>query len=557
METRAAKVLNVNDREANRYATSRMLKAAGFDVLEAEDGESALGQARKLPDLVLLDVNLPDMSGFEVARRLREDPLTRHILILHVSAVSVLSRHRAEGLLRADGYLTEPFEAAELIGTIQALLRLGRAEASARAAARESKKAEEALRLLADAGEILMSSLDYEQTLRQVAHAAVPKLADLCLIDLREVDGTLRRLASGATDALEAQRHALQTQLPDPKQPDLIIERALFHGSATLIRSFTPEDLDRMSRSDPHREILQGLSLKSMMVIPLAVRGRIFGALTLIASVSGRHYGEDDFSVAQELARRVALALENARLHRESQTAIQTRDEFFSIASHELKNPLSALLLQLKLLQRETRRSAQNPLPLETLVKKVDAAERNATRLGELVQELLDTTRIRAGRLELRREPVDLALLIRDVAARVDSEPASTSRLKLETRQNVVGHWDRSRLEQVMTNVISNALKYSEGGDVYVSMAQQGERAEVVVRDEGIGISALDLQRIFEPFERGRTVGAGSGMTGLGLGLYIARKIVEAHGGAIVVRSAEGEGSTFTITLPLSAATEG
>jgi signal transduction histidine kinase len=282
------------------------------------------------------------------------------------------------------------------------------------------------------------------------------------------------------------------------------------------------------------------------MVLPLAVRGRSLGAITLLTSGFGRRYDASDQALGEELARRIALAIDNARLYREAQDAIRARDEFLSIASHELRTPLTPLQLQVQSLRRLASRSE---LPLDRLQQKLALAERQVERLGGLVANLLDISRITGHRLLLELEEVDLAALVRDVTERSrDHLQRVGCTLDLRAPAALVGRWDPMRLEQVLTNLLSNAMKYGAGKPIHVEVAAAGGQALLTVRDEGIGIAPEDQRRIFQRFERAvseRHYG------GFGLGLWICRQVVEAMGGSIDVQSALGAGATFTVRLPI------
>jgi PAS domain S-box-containing protein len=237
---------------------------------------------------------------------------------------------------------------------------------------------------------------------------------------------------------------------------------------------------------------------------------------------------------------------ERARLYRKAQEEVRERDEFLSIASHELRTPVTALQLQLQMLQRVAAR-ARDEWP-EGLVTKVEALERQTKRIAVLVNELLDVSRMRLGKLELRLEDVDLADVARETAAHLEGEGArSGSLVELRAQGPASGRWDRLRLEQVILNLLSNAIKFGQGKPIVVSVDSDDARARLRVHDEGIGVPADDQSRIFQRFERAVPA---QHFGGLGLGLWIARQIVEAHGGTITLESSPSAGTTFLVDLP-------
>jgi PAS domain S-box-containing protein len=237
---------------------------------------------------------------------------------------------------------------------------------------------------------------------------------------------------------------------------------------------------------------------------------------------------------------------QRARLWRKAQEEVRERDEFLSIASHELRTPVTALQLQLQLLQRSAGRSVGG-MP-GALAEKLVPLERQCRRIAVLVNELLDVSRLRLGRLELRLEELDLAEVARESVSHLRDEGVKLgSTIEVVAPDPAPGRWDRVRIEQVITNLLSNAIKFGQGKPIVVGVAGDRERARLEVKDHGIGIEPEDQARIFGRFERAVPT---HHFGGLGLGLYIAREIVEAHGGKIAVSSVPGSGTTFTIDLP-------
>lgn len=284
------------------------------------------------------------------------------------------------------------------------------------------------------------------------------------------------------------------------------------------------------------------LDARSAVALPLLARGRALGVVTLVSGTPGR-YGPGDLAVAEELAHRIALAIDNARLYREAQEAVKQRDEFLSVASHELRTPINALQLAVQGLRAGTIPASPDRLP-----RLLELAERQTRRMTRLIDEMLSVARVEGGRLDLQVQPVDLVTVVRDVLAGLaqDLSGAGCS-LEIHAPAPVIGRWDRVKLEQVAANLLGNAIKFSAGKPVEVAVEERGPTAALVIRDHGIGIAPDRLPHIFGRFERGvsaREYG------GLGLGLYIVRAIVEAHGGAVSVESSPDQGSTFTVTLP-------
>jgi predicted ATPase/signal transduction histidine kinase/PAS domain-containing protein len=355
---------------------------------------------------------------------------------------------------------------------------------------------------LADATRLL-ASLDVEPALDSVAHIAVPYLGDGCAIDLLG-EGGPRRLLAVSRDATQ------------PIQPEL--HPSVIAGHPTIY---------------PVGE-------RSYMAVPLLVKGALAGAITFAASPS-RRYTPDDLELAEELARRAALSVENARLYRGAQDALQARDEFLSIAAHEIRGPITSMHMAVQGIE-------QGKIPPAAMSKVLEIVQREDRRLARFVDELLDVGRIRSGRMQFTFEQVDLNDVVRTAAARLGAELArSGSSLSVTTDGRGVGQWDKSRLEQVVTNLLSNAIKFGLGKPIAVSVKAHDGRVWLVVKDHGIGIPPRMHQRIFLPFERAVAV---RHYGGLGLGLFIVRTVVEGLGGRISLESSPNAGSTFTVELP-------
>jgi signal transduction histidine kinase len=283
-----------------------------------------------------------------------------------------------------------------------------------------------------------------------------------------------------------------------------------------------------------------------MITVPVAYRGETLGCLTLFFARAGRRHTVHDLTLAEELGRRAAAAIVNARLFKEARDAIGARDDFLSMAGHELRTPLTALQLQILSIGK----MVLQPDGAEKVAVRAEKAGRNVLRLSSLVNELLDISRISAGRLKLERAPMDLTEATRDVLQRHAEELAKNGcTLNFVSDGDTHGTWDRARVEQIAHNLLANAIKYGKGKSIDVRLVRDQQLVRLVVTDHGIGISPEDQQRVFQRFERAVS---SRHFGGLGLGLWIARQLVDAHGGAIRVTSEEGAGATFEVELPVS-----
>ncbi|WP_437539923.1 GAF domain-containing sensor histidine kinase [Sorangium sp. So ce726] len=467
--------------------------------------------------------------------------------------VPILRRAEVAGLLYlennliAGAFTQERLSALSLLATQAAIslenARLLSKEQSARTAA---ESAERRAAFLAEAGEIFSASLDYGETLSRLARLSVQTLCDWCVIDVVEC-GQMRRLSWAHRDPAKAplleelgRRYPTRWEAPHPAL------RVLQSGEPLLIPETSDEALRSHCEDGRHERLLRELGICSLVIVPLVARGQTIGMLSVASSAPERRYGDADLALVQEVARRAAIAIDNARLYSAAQEAVRMRDEFLTVATHELNTPLTSLTLTLEVVDRALR-SGDSWDP-QAMGRQVDRALRQAVRLTRLNSELLDVSRINAARLRLDVAEVDLGEIVRDVLARfkLDLERAGCA-VSLREGGRVVGLWDGSRVDQIVSNLLANAIKFGAGKPVEISVGEEAGMARLSVRDHGIGIDPTRQAQIFERFERAvsdRHYG------GLGLGLYISRRIAEAHGGSICVESALGAGATFIVELP-------
>jgi signal transduction histidine kinase len=414
-----------------------------------------------------------------------------------------------------------------------------------------------------------------------VAQLVATTMADYCIVEVQDEDGA-RSVEIAHADAEKAARaRALLATLEETEPDDAvnIAPHGLPDGTAldgdrpshwgdrsVLVPSLAeagpaepptqpgPTDGSAISGRE-HERLARALGAGSLICVPLLARERTIGALTLISAASGRRYGPHDLSLAEALAARAALAVDNARLYSEAQAAIRSRDEFLSIASHELRTPVTGIKGYAQLLLRAQE---HNRLEGARLTRSLQAIDEATDRLTTLTRDLLDVSRMRLGQLPLRLQAIDLSEQVRQAAYRFNDRLSPGHELIVDIWAPIPPiQGDADRLEQVLANLLENAIKYSpDGGPIWIELGRLDDEIVLAVRDEGIGLPGDAADAIFRPF--GRAINATQrNLPGMGLGLYICRNIVERHGGRIVARSSgEGHGTTIEITLPYPADAE-
>jgi PAS domain S-box-containing protein len=407
----------------------------------------------------------------------------------------------------------------------------------------DRKRAEESQQFLADASRVLVAALEYEATLQSFARLIVPRLADCVLVAMLEGE-ELHRVAMAHKDPAQEPMLSILERLPVAPDAAVGVQAVVRTGKPELVPEVTDAFLWATTNNDAYYSVLQKLGWRSTLTIPLVARGRTLGAFILAYTDSGRRYGPAELVLAEGLAARAALAIDNARLYRASQLATQARDEVLAIVSHDLRNPLNVISLAAGRLQRTPSQEG------EVWRKQLGVIQRSADQAVHLIQDLLDATKMEAGRFTVEQRPEDVARLV-DEAVELHRPLAEARSLRLELQVEdalppVLA--DRGRVLQVFSNLIGNALRFTPAGGSITLWAQREPGAvRFSVVDTGPGIPPEHLPHLFERFWQAKE----GSREGAGLGLPIARGLVEAHGGHMEVSSTLGQGSTFCFTLPI------
>jgi signal transduction histidine kinase/PAS domain-containing protein len=408
------------------------------------------------------------------------------------------------------------------------------------------KRREETQRFLAAASDVLAQSLDYETTLTRLAGLTLPVLADWCMVDMLTEDGSLGRLVSQHVDPAQ-QPLAAKARSPQPAHGHPIYE-AIRGGRPVLHQPLPDGLLQALGEDAQHLAVLEELHVRALLFVPLTTRGRNIGAITLALTSDGRRYEREDLQLAEELGRRAAVAVDNARLYQEAQRAIRVREEVLAVVSHDLKNPLSSVSMNSLLIA--------GLAPADSLGERIrglaGACRGAARRMDRLIEDLLDFASIQAGRLSLSPAQHGLGGLLEE--AREMMMPLANEkriRFDLELPEEALDlRCDRDRILQVLSNLVGNAIKFTPAnGAVTLSVEPSATQVTFTLADTGPGISPEQLPRIFDRYWRAdRTARRGAG-----LGLAIAKAIVEAHGGRIWADSRLGDGTRVHFTIPRGA----
>jgi PAS domain S-box-containing protein len=412
------------------------------------------------------------------------------------------------------------------------------------------KRTDDRLRILADAGAILADSIDYQETLQALAELVVPLLADWCVVDVVEASEVRRIAVAHPNPAKRAMVEDLQRRYPtDPDRPGGVRD-VLETGRSQIIPTISGPMLEAAAQDAEHLELIRALDLRSAAIIPLVARGQVLGAMTLAGAESGHVFREEDRAFLEDLARRAALAVDNARLLHEAKEAVRLRDDFLAMASHDMRTPLQAILsnIQLAVRRLEGTGADADTTRQAAIRENLDRAETTTHRLSSLVGDLLDVAMLRSGR-EIGIQVTDFDLV--EVARRIADAHQSIStahRVSIEGPASMPVASDRVRIERVLDNLVANAVKYSPGGgEVVLELRDNDSGIRIAVRDHGIGIPAAELESVFKPYHRGSNAAM---LRGIGLGLSGSRAVIRQLGGELTGESTEGAGSTFVIHLP-------
>lgn len=532
------KILMVDDRPANLMSLRAILAdQPDYELVMASSGEEALDRVlRENFAVILLDVAMPQMDGFETARLIKQRERSCKIPIIFITA----SVYDMENIYRgytvgAVDYLPKPVDPHAVRAKVDVFVALYRQareiERQARLLQEIQAREQERLRRRADEA---VAEMQRAEEARDASEARFRRLQESGLVgiffwqqDGRVVDANEAFLSMVGFSEDELQAGHINWRELTPPECDAADGRALAELRSTSVCQMYEKEFVR--RDGRRVSVLMGSAL--------------------LDGPEG-----DGISFALDITERKQVESERARLVRELRQAVRVRDDFLSIAAHELKTPLTPLRIQTESIQRAIRKGGLEGMDLERLARRLEVIQRSVVRMERLVESLLDVSRVTRGRLELECEEFDLVAAAQGVTERMREEfERADCVLSVRADSQVVGRWDRLRIEQILENLLSNAIKYGAGKpiELQVEAAEpvQPPGVRISVQDHGMGIAKEAQARIFDKFER---VAPMRHFGGLGLGLWIVRQIVEAHGGEIEVVSELEQGARFTVTLPLT-----
>ncbi len=399
--------------------------------------------------------------------------------------------------------------------------------------------------MLSEASKLLSSSLDYQTTLNTIAHLAVPKIGDWCTVDIFEKN-KIKQVSVAHKDPKKVKwAKELRKNRPIDMDAPTGLPHILKTGKSELYAHISDEMLKASSQDEKDYELMKSLGFKSAMIVPLFSQKKPIGAITFVTTETRRHYNQADLLMAEELATRASVAIENARLYKGSQEAITLRDDFISVASHELKTPVTSVKMFTQVLKRHSEQIGDMKA-----VSHLTKMDKQINKLTELIYDLLNVAKIQAGRMEFRQQLFDFDKAVKEVID-VLQQSSDKHELIIEGRTGKKVYGDEERIGQVVNNLVSNAIKYSPRAiKVLINLSTDKKNVQVSVQDFGIGMSQEHFERIFERFYR---VYDNNDKTfpGLGIGLYISSEIVKRHGGKFWVDSVPNQGSIFSFSIPI------
>lgn len=407
-------------------------------------------------------------------------------------------------------------------------------------------------RLLEAACDLFADCTNCENTVNRIARLLVSSLATWCTIDLVGDNGKVERVAGAHAKPSKAYlvKEMLMKYPPSPAAKRGVY-KVIDTGQPILISHVSESSWAQRAESAEHLRLIMELGSSSYMCIPLFARNQVIGSFMMLSD--DRTYDERDLNTAMSVAKRLAVVIDTAKQFEHLQKSIKARDEFLAIAAHEIRNPLSLIAWQLEPLSEILSRDSIHEADLNKIRSSLGSFQRQMERLNPLFNKLLDRSKIDDDHLKLEISSVHLLDLVKNLISRFQAQLASRGIKAIlkenQTAQLAVGQWDQDRLEQVVSNLISNAIKYGDGRDIQLEVTTESDQANLFVHDQGIGIPERDRKNLFEPFQR---LKMDSTVHGTGLGMYISKRIIEAHGGQVSAQSVWGQGSTFRIRLPLN-----
>lgn len=545
----APKILIVDDERANIDLLESFLEDEGYLLFSTQDPRDASDLCRSIqPDLLLLDLHMPHLDGFAVMDRvLTLVPSDSYFPVLVLTAdVSPAVRERALAAGAKD-FLTKPLDGVEVILRIRNLLETRSLHLRQQQARVAAETAERRSRILADASHLLAGSLDSSTTLSTLARYLVPRLADYCSISLltgeQELEASGVAHVDGELEALLRQGAQLACEANSPGAGRLVA--ALLPIEPVLLPEIEDWMLEETANSPELHHLLRRLRPRSLISVPLRASGEVLGAMVLGRTSEGERFLEEDLELTEELALRAMLAVENAKLFHTAQQAIGAREQVLAVVAHDLRNPLSTVAMGTQMLL-DSLSEAEH----ERDRRYVSAISRAAERMNKLIEDLLDITRSESGQLSISPRVEPLGPVVTEVVEMHRlSAGAEGIVLHLEIAETLPpAAVDVHRIHQVLSNLIGNALKFTpEGGEVIVrAIRSESGGVMISIVDSGPGLSAEQLPHIFSRFWQGER----TDRRGIGLGLAIAKGLVEAHGGEIWVESEPGRGCRFHFTIP-------